>query len=192
MDIIEDFLISKKNNPILRNPDKYKLKKVVGITLHYTGVKEPHSFQGVKNYFESSRRYASSHYLVSGKEGIMRLIPDTDVAYHTGRSKTDWALQLQIDHEVSSLNYLMIGIEMLLFEDNVKETLSLTEQLCAQLMLKYGLPKSSIHRHHNISLKNCPMIPRENGEYTLMTDKELEAIRNNSELLMWDIINFII
>lgn len=173
VNFINNFLSSRRNNPALRNPVKYKIQEVKAIIIHWTASTGYNAkAENVIRYWNNTNRYGSAHYVVDG-EKIINTIPETDVAYHVGaREYTDIGLALM--HP----NYTTIGIEMCFYQNNNHEiTTNTTARLCADLIVKYDLETNDIFRHFDITGKQCPQFKRHSG-YSLMTDQELDDFRH--------------
>ena len=174
---INNFLSSRRNNPALRNPVKYKIQEVKAIIIHWTSSTGYNAkAENVIRYWNNTNRYGSAHYIVD-EEKIINTIPETDIAYHVGgKNYTDLALDLMDPYMTP--NYVCLGIEMCFYKNNNHEiTTNTTAKLCADLIVKYDLETNDIFRHFDITGKKCPQFKR-NSSYSLMTDQELEDFRH--------------
>ncbi|MCB0548189.1 MAG: N-acetylmuramoyl-L-alanine amidase [Phaeodactylibacter sp.] len=148
------------NSP--RRPNR-KLKTLKGIVLHWTANKNPGA-GAVKHweYFNSFNdgRRASAHYLVDA-ENIIRCVPDDEVAFHVGAKRpqyTPLALEIMEASRDSPNNYL-IGIELCVNADNdLVKTRQKGAELTMRLMEQYGLGIHQVHRHLDITGKDCPQL----------------------------------
>jgi len=143
MDIEEKLLTI---NPMSR--PGIKLDSVDMIVLHY--VANPGTTAiGNRNYFESLKYQdvisASTHYIIGLGGEIIRIIPEDEVAYHSGNKE---------------VNRVSIGIENTHPDATGKFTTATYNSLInllAYLCTKYNLdPLTSIVRHYDVTRKNCP------------------------------------
>ena len=125
---------------------KKRTKKLIKfIIIHYTGMQsERESIKRLCNV----RSKVSSHYLINKKGKIYRLINDSDVAWHAGKSY--WK-------KYKNLNKNSIGIELVNkghkfgYENFSNKQISNLLQLCKVLMLKYKIKRSNIIGHSDIA-----------------------------------------
>jgi N-acetylmuramoyl-L-alanine amidase len=129
-----------------------KLKGVKGIVIHWTANEEKGADRFAHfNFFNKGEVYASAHYFVDS-EGILRIIPENEMAYHVG------AKTYKTDRFGSYPNHYMIGVEMCVNPDgDFKETYKRAVWLCADLLRRYKLdPDKDLVRHYDITGKDCP------------------------------------
>lgn len=146
---------------IRKNYTKGRSQPIKYIVVHYTAGRssKPGSAQNTRNYFNSSDRQASAHYIVDDAE-IIQAVKDSDTAWHCGTKGTYYSL---------CRNANSIGIEMCsnFNGDNVNDpfdkgwSISLkTEQntlkLVESLMKKYHIPPENVIRHYDVTRKVCP------------------------------------
>ena len=125
---------------------KKRTKKLIKfIIIHYTGMQsERESIKRLCNV----RSKVSSHYLINKKGKIYRLINDSDVAWHAGKSY--WK-------KYKNLNKNSIGIELVNkghkfgYENFSKEQISSLLKLCKVLILKYKIKRRNIIGHSDIA-----------------------------------------
>ena len=143
-----------------RRPNR-KLKTLKGIILHWTANKNPGAgavahWKYFNNFHDG--RAASAHYLVDA-ENIISCVPDDEVAFHVGAKRhqdTPLARQIMEGPGDTPNNYL-IGIELCVNEDNdLEKTRRNGAELTMRLMERYGLGIHQVHRHLDITGKNCP------------------------------------
>jgi len=146
-------------NPYSR--PQLKLRRVDAIVLHWVG-NSGTSAEANRLYFESLQdgsRKASAHYIIDSR-GIVRCIPDDEVAYHVGQPEgqpySAWArLRWGGEHP----NWYCLGIEHChpdwtgQFDAAV---LGWSKLLCAGLIRRYGLTTEAITTHNAITGKDCP------------------------------------
>ena len=78
---IQEMLLTNHNRP------KKKLQKLKGVAIHYTAnYSKGANAIANRNYFNTTNRAASSHYIVDDK-AMIRCVPDDEVAYHVGANK---------------------------------------------------------------------------------------------------------
>ncbi|MDD4066627.1 MAG: N-acetylmuramoyl-L-alanine amidase [Clostridia bacterium] len=127
----------------------YARKGVEKIVVHYVG--NPNTTaEANRNYFNNLKNqnntYASSHYIVGLEGEIIRCIPESEVAYHSGNL---------------DMNYKSIGIENCHPDTSGKfkeVTYNALVELCADICKRYGLiPDTQIIRHFDVTGKKCPL-----------------------------------
>jgi N-acetylmuramoyl-L-alanine amidase len=153
-----------------------KVASVKSIIMHWTGV-PMQSARMVRGYFESRKNgkagYGSAHYVIDFTGEIIRMIPDSEVAYHCGSDKTDpvskkiytdWArakFGLYASPN-SSPNNVTIGIELCTVdaEGNFRDaTIDAAVELCAALCKTHGLKAQDIGTHNLVvGWKDCPRL----------------------------------
>jgi N-acetylmuramoyl-L-alanine amidase len=125
---------------------KKRAKKLIKfIIIHYTGMQSER--ESIKKLCDV-RSKVSSHYLINKKGKIYRLINDTDIAWHAGKSY--WK-------KYKNLNKNSIGIELVNkghkfgYENfSNKQILSLLK-LCKVLISKYKIKRRNIIGHSDIA-----------------------------------------
>jgi N-acetylmuramoyl-L-alanine amidase len=152
-----------------------RLFECKGIILHYLGIPNKRAMT-VWTYFEHTcpkdKHYSSTHYIIDLNGDIYRMIPDNEMAYHTGSSLkdpvsgriyTDWAREkygmYAIDYTKFSPNNCTIGIE-LCFDINgnfTPETINAAVELVAKLVQENKLTTDEIGHHKKVvGWKDCP------------------------------------
>lgn len=125
-----------------------KLDFVEKIVVHY--VNTPGSTAIVnRNYFESlkyqDRISASVHYIIGLNGEVIKIIPEDEIAYHSGNKL---------------FNRKSIGIENTYLDSSGKftiDTYNSLVNLLADICNRYNLnPLKDIIRHYDITGKNCP------------------------------------
>lgn len=106
-----------------------------------------------RNYFNTTDRAASAHYIVDDHE-IIRCIPENEMAYHVGaKIYKPEALQRLGKYP----NNCTIGIEMCVNADgNWAKTYHNTVELVADILLRHGWYINQVWRHYDITGKDCP------------------------------------
>jgi len=159
----------------------YKLKDMLGIVYHWTGVPlQP--ITAVRTYFETRKDglngYGSAHYLIDVDGSIMMVIPTNEVAYHvgsetpdpkSGKIYTDWAREkfgyFAKNPDITSPNHCSIGIEMVPVDIDGKmstETIGAARDLGVMLLKQFNLSVEDIGTHHLVigyngtSHQDCP------------------------------------
>ena len=168
---------------MLLTPNEYsrpqkRIVCVMAIVMHWTANPNASAKQN-RDYFEARKTgmggYGSAHYIIDRDGTVIRCIPESEIAYHCGSSKTDpesghiytdWARKhfghYALHPAVTSPNYVTLGIE-LCPTDNAghftDETIVSAVELCAKLIKRHKLTTNDITTHHNIvGWKNCPKL----------------------------------
>lgn len=168
-----------------------KLIKLKGIVIHWTAnTSKGANAMANRNYFNSTKRAASAHYIVDD-ESIIRCIPDEEVAYHVGAKKYTTG-GIKIKEANYSPNFFLIGIEMCVNSDgDWNKTYKNTIELAAYLLKKYDMNIENLYRHFDITGKDCPKMMLDSGEWDNFK-KEVCKIMNgvtitvNKELIIID------
>ena len=131
-----------------------KLKDIQYLIIHYTGMQSARvSMKRLKN--PSSK--VSCHYLIDRNGDIYRMIDDSKVAWHAGRSK--WK-------NIKNLNKYSIGIEIQNrghsnnYQNFPKKQISSLIILIKSLLKKYKINKSNVLGHSDIA----PLRKKDPGE----------------------------
>jgi N-acetylmuramoyl-L-alanine amidase len=139
------------------------LKSVKGIVIHWVANPST-SAQANRNYFENLKnqvppnddRYASAHYIIGLHGEVIQCVHDTELCYHVGANKyTSAALQRLSSYP----NNCTIGIELCHPDAMGRftvETLQSCRELVSFLLAGYGLKKTDLWRHYDITGKICP------------------------------------
>lgn len=153
------------------------LDLVQGVVLHWTEAPKQSADQ-IRQYFEKTcpaqKRYASAHYVIGQTGETLRMIPETERAYHCGSSQKDPASgKLYTDlarkafgkyalTPTLSPNSVTIGIELCPTNDIgafSDETIGEAEELVRSICHRYGLTRDQIFTHHDVvGWKNCPKL----------------------------------
>ena len=155
-----------------------KLHELRAVVMHWTanpGADETEN----RDFFEARKDgkngYGSAHYIIGQKGGILRCIPDDEVAYHCGSSVPDPASgrvytdearrrfgRYALDWETLSPNLVTIGIEMCPEDTDGNfswNTRISAAALCARLLSAHGLDVDRLTTHHDIvGWKDCPRL----------------------------------
>ena len=127
------------------------------IVIHYVGGDRDSTAKNNVDYFAGGDRQASAHYFVDENE-IWQSVEESRAAWHCGGP-----LQGSGGHTYFQIctNRNSIGIEMC---DRIRDyrriipnkTIENVAWLVQYLMKKYGIPKSHVLRHFDVTGKNCP------------------------------------
>ncbi len=156
LDITNALLTSRRNRPFLRDPERYSIYDLKGVIVHWTA----NTGRGAnawanRNYFNSTTRYASAHYMVDDKK-ILQCLPDNEVGFHVG-ARNYKPVGRSIMEGDRNPNYFVIGIEMCVNSDgDWDRTYKNTVELTRHLLNKYNLTIFQLWRHHDITGKDCP------------------------------------
>ncbi|MCX7884395.1 MAG: amidase [Caloramator sp.] len=170
---IKAMLLTNKNRP------KIKLKKIKGIVIHWTA----NTGKGAnaianRNYFNSTDRAASAHFIVDDNQ-IIQCIPDDEVAFHVGADKYRLAGE-QIREGSFGPNYFLIGIEMCVNSDgDFNKTYQNTVELAAYLLKKYKLNTKDLYRHYDITGKDCPKMFINENQWQKFKNDVNKILNNN-------------
>ena len=127
------------------DPKKRNLGEIKFIIFHYTGMKsEKTALKRLTNY----KSQVSSHYLINKNGEINKLVPDSYIAWHAGKSK--WK-------KLESLNKNSIGIEITNpghsfgYKEFPKLQIFSLIKLTKLLINKYNINKKNILGHSDIA-----------------------------------------
>lgn len=144
------------SRPALRNPEAFALKEVRAIIAHWTAnTSRGADAAANRNYFNLGSRYASAHYCVDDRQAV-RCIPEDEVAYHVGAVRYK-PIGERLRKGYPTPNYTTIGFEMCVNSDgDWNKTLRNSIELSAWLLRKHGLTINDLHRHYDVTGKDCP------------------------------------
>jgi N-acetylmuramoyl-L-alanine amidase len=170
MNIIEKYLsVNQYSRPGRR------LAECRAVILHYVGIPGQRALT-VWNYFErdcpQNKHHSSTQYIIDLNGDVYHAIPDNEVAWHCGSSRTDpasgrvytdWARRkfthFVTDPTKNSPNNCTIGIELCIDRqcNFTPETLTAAVDLVAKLLTENNLTTEDIG-HHNLVVgwKDCP------------------------------------
>ena len=131
-----------------------KLKDIQYLIIHYTGMQSARvSMERLKN----PNSKVSCHYFINRNGDIYKMIDDTKVAWHAGKSK--WK-------NIRNLNKYSIGIEIqnkghfINYQSFPKKQISPLIILIKSLLKKYKIKKNNVLGHSDIA----PLRKRDPGE----------------------------
>jgi len=139
---ITEKLISGHNRPGRKIDPKY-------LVIHWTANEgKGANAMANRNYFNSTDRSASAHYLVDCTQ-IVRALPENELGYHVGAKKYV---------HPSCRNANSIGIEMCVNSDGVFTKMRAnTVELAADVCKRHGIdPSTHMIRHYDVTGKDCP------------------------------------
>ena len=134
--------ITNSPNYSIKNRKKNKIKFII---IHYTGMQ---SGRVSIERLTSKKSGVSSHYLISRKGEIVKMVDEKNIAWHAGKSK--WK-------NIISLNEQSIGIELVNkghqfgYENFSKKQISKLVLLCKNLIKKYEIKKTNILAHSDVA-----------------------------------------
>ena len=155
-----------------------KLSELLGVVMHWTANPSANARQN-RDFFESRKTgmggYGSAHYIIGQDGGIVQCVPESEVAYHCGSSKTDPASgKIYTDYarakfgiyagasKTKTPNFCTVGVELCPtdLEGNFSQaTISAAVELCADICKRGGLTAADITTHHNVvGWKDCPRL----------------------------------
>jgi N-acetylmuramoyl-L-alanine amidase len=149
----------------------------LGAVVHWTEAPKQRP-QDTIAYWEARKNgmngYGSAHYVVGTDGDVWRAIPEDEVAYHCGATRTvsinnpqfytnkararfpEWT----VDYQHRSPNSILLGVEMEpinMAGEFTPETWEATSSLVAALMHRYGWTRDNLYTHHEIvGYKDCP------------------------------------
>ena len=154
--ITKNYLTSRRNRPAFRNRAWYTIRKLKGIVMHWTA-NESRGADALanRNYFNTTTRYASAHYMVDD-HSILQLLPDHEVGYHVGGRYYKPVGEAMRENGLTP-NYFLIGIEMCVNVDgDWNKTYQHSVELAQHLLNKYNFTINNLYRHFDITGKDCP------------------------------------
>ncbi len=129
-------------------------EKIKFVIIHYTGMQsEIESVQRLKD----PKFKVSCHYLINRNGAVTRLVKDTNISWHAGKSK--WK-------KFNNLNYNSIGIELVNkghqygYESFRAKQINSLILLCKILKKKYGIKKENFLGHSDVA----PLRKKDPGE----------------------------
>jgi len=164
---INKLFLDNHNRPALNRPEFYQIRELKAIVLHWTAnLNKGANAKANRDYFNSTQRKASAHFIVDEKE-VIQCLPLNEVAYHCGDRNhrilkkdvkkygyTKFGFSL-LDEKRLTPNFYTIGVEMCVNSDgDFKETLRRTVKLIRYLKSIHG--NVPLVRHYDITGKKCP------------------------------------
>ena len=160
MTIIDKIIeVNKYNRPC-------KYSKPVTICIHYTGQAKTGADRLAQYYAnvasgvfkdKPSYTWTSTQYIVGQDGKIIRIIPDTEVAY-----------------AASGNNNGVIHIEVCYNNDNgqfEEDSIVALRELVQYLMKKYSIPANKVVRHYDLTGKHCPMYYVDQTRWSILHDR---------------------
>lgn len=131
------------------------------IVIHYTANSgTTATAKSNANYFATTTREASAHYVVDENSIIYQCVPDNYVAWSVGDTQAYTNGGASMKGII--LNSNSISIEMVSHSNSSgnyyipDSTLNNTAELVKTLMKTYGLSVNSVYRHYDVTGKLCP------------------------------------
>lgn len=131
------------------------------IVLHYTANSgQTATAKNNANYFHTTDRKASAHYICDEGSVIYQCVPDTNAAYSVGDTQKYTNGGAQLKGKCTNSN--SISIEMVSHTDSKgnyyipEATINHAVELTRALMSKYQIPSSNVTRHWSVTGKLCP------------------------------------
>lgn len=189
------FISSRRNRPFLRDNERYRIKELRAIVLHWTGNKgRGADADNNARYFDTSNVYASSQIIVD-EDRIYQVMPLLEVAYHCGgRKYTEFGKELK--KGFGSPNYVSIGVEVCVNNDaDFEKTYKNTVVAFANILHTMKCYVGKITTHHRITGKNCPQFPNKEGIFKLIEGESFDKFVRDVEIEFWktkDLIPFTI
>lgn len=151
VNIIDDFIkINTMSRPGTKGKKQWIVIHETGNYAKGAGAKNHSEF--IKRLANENKNYLSWHYTVDDKE-IYHHVPDDEVTWNAGDGVGD-----------NTGNVAGISIEICVNIDSNFDTAKLNAaRLIADIMLKYGLPLTSIKQHFDFNGKDCPRTIRFTG-----------------------------
>lgn len=126
-------------------------KNISYIVVHYTGNKGDTAANNAKYFNSHPDLKVGAHYFVDEKE-VWRSIKDKDTAYHCGSGGKTY-------RHKECRNSNSLGIEICMWDKhgNIRQgSIDNAAALVRELMAQYGVDKSHILRHYDVTGKLCP------------------------------------
>ncbi len=165
---ITEMLLTPNPNSRPQTP----LKKVNGVVIHYVG-NAGSSAMTNRNYFESLRfskaTYASSNYIIGLDGEILRVVPETEIAYCSNSRNSD-TISIENCHPKADGKFS---------EATYKSLIELAADLCKRYKLD---PSTQLIRHYDITQKACPLYYVNNPDAWEKLKKDVSALLNNKPL----------
>ena len=154
--ITKEFLTNRRTRPALRDREWYTIRKLKGVVMHWTANEGIGAdAMGNRQYFNTTNRFASAHYIVDDKS-IVQCLPDDEVGYHVG-SRYYKPFGEAIMEDDLTPNYFLLGIEMCVNADgDWNKTYQNSVHLAQHLLNKYSFTLRDLYRHYDITGKDCP------------------------------------
>jgi N-acetylmuramoyl-L-alanine amidase CwlA len=147
------------------------MQTVQAVVIHYIGNPNTSAI-GNRTYFQGLAAqnalddrpdtYSSSHYIIGLRGEILRLIPETEAAYHAGgRRYTELAAKLFHDEKRGRVfpHDRCVGIEVChptIAGDFLPATMRSLIDLTIDIANRHGLGIDRVLRHHDVTGKICP------------------------------------
>ena len=162
---IKKSYLTNHNRPALRNRQFYSIRKLKGIIAHWTA--NPGwgaDALANRNYFNTTTRKASAHYIVDD-HSIIQCLPDSEVGYHVG-AKTYKPIGKEILEGNLTPNFFTIGFEMCVnLDGDWDKTYQNAMELTQYLLNKYNFTINELYRHYDITGKLCPRMMIEEKDW---------------------------
>lgn len=162
---IKKAYLTNHNRPALRNRQFYSIRKLKGIIAHWTA--NPGwgaNASANRNYFNTTPRKASAHYIVDD-HSIIQCLPDSEVGYHVG-AKFYKPIGKEILEGRLTPNFFTIGFEMCVNVDgDWDKTYQHSVELAQYLLNKYQFTINELYRHYDITGKLCPRMMIEEKDW---------------------------
>ncbi len=127
------------------------------------------------SFFNSADRQSSAHYFVDDSQ-ILRIIKDSDKAWHCGDGKGKYGIT----------NENSIGVEICINMDGDFDiAFDKAAQLTSFLMKEYNIDISNVVRHYDASRKICPNIMSKNN-WVLWDDFIDKVIAYHNDFILED------
>ncbi len=141
--------------------------KIDQIIIHFTATEAPAYNNGV--YFSRPNGETSAHYFLDGSGTIIQSVQDKDIAWHAVQA-----------------NYRSIGIEVVSSGRDFTEAEILELQwLVTWKMKEYGISKSGVLRHFDVTGKQCPRPYVDNAKWQKLKDRITTQIDTQSKLIIY-------
>lgn len=122
-----------------------KLEAVNGLVIHYTGNPGTTAQQN-RSYFaglaDTGETYASSNFLVGLDGVVLQAVPSDEIAYASNQRNGD-TLSIEVCHQDETGVFSPVSTDALV-------------RLVQWLVDHYGLSRSQILRHYDVTGKDCP------------------------------------
>jgi N-acetylmuramoyl-L-alanine amidase CwlA len=125
-----------------------------GLVIHWTAdLRTGANARAVRDWYERNRAYkVSAHYVVDDRS-IVQCVPESEVAYHTGKAVRQPGLSFLGRYPNNSA----LAVEWCVNSDgDGAETYRNVVGLCGAICSSYGWGAEKLFRHYDITGKLCP------------------------------------
>lgn len=125
-----------------------RIKSITAIVIHYTGSM---TLDGCISFFTNPRSMSSAHYVISRDGKLILMVPEDEIAWHSGRSALDPDTKPRPLEP--NVNAFSIGIELVGTMDSgfTDRQLASLYEVVAQIVVRYKIRPERIVGHCHVS-----------------------------------------